>query len=93
MFSFYLNSVTISLCNSLSKSASAVKMKRKRLNRIIHKVMDKLNDDKELISELYFNHASVSKLSKKYVTNRSTVRYRRDKAFERLKEMVDKEMK
>jgi len=71
-----------------------MKMKRKGMNRLIHKAIDKLDySDRELISELYFKHASVNKLSKKYGTTCSTIRYRRDKALERLKEIVDREMK
>jgi DNA-directed RNA polymerase specialized sigma24 family protein len=64
------------------------------MNRLIHKAIDKLDHaDKELVSELYFNHASVNKLSKKYAIPRSTIRYRRDKALEKLKEIVEKKMK
>jgi DNA-directed RNA polymerase specialized sigma subunit len=64
------------------------------MNRLIHKAIGKLDySDRELISELYFNHASVNKLSKKYGTTRSTIRYRRDKALKNLKEIVKKEMK
>jgi RNA polymerase sigma factor (sigma-70 family) len=64
------------------------------MNRLIHKAIERLNDDdKELISELYFKHVSVNKLSKKYAIPRSTIRYRRDKALAKLKEIVDREMK
>jgi DNA-directed RNA polymerase specialized sigma24 family protein len=69
-------------------------MKRKGLNRLIHKAIDKLDyADRELINELYFNCASVNKLSKKYGTTPSTIRYRRAKALERLKEIVEGEIK
>jgi DNA-directed RNA polymerase specialized sigma subunit len=64
------------------------------MNRLIHKAIDRLNDDdKELLNELYFNHASVNKLSKKYAIPRSTIRYRRDKALAKLKEIAEGEMK
>jgi DNA-directed RNA polymerase specialized sigma24 family protein len=69
-------------------------MKRKGLNRLIHKAIDRLNYAvKELVSELYFNYTSVNKLSKKYPIPRSTIRYRRDKALAKLKEIVEKEVK
>jgi len=64
------------------------------LNRIIHKAMDKLDyADMELINELYFNHTSIHKLASRYGITRSAVRYRRDKALARLKEIFEKEMK
>jgi RNA polymerase sigma factor (sigma-70 family) len=69
-------------------------MKRKGMNRLIHKAIDKLDyADRELISELYFNHTSIKKLAKKYGITRSAIRYRRDKALKSLKGIVEKEMK
>jgi RNA polymerase sigma factor (sigma-70 family) len=66
-------------------------MKRKVLNRIIHKAIDKLDySDRELVSELYFNNTSIKKLAKSLGVSRSAIRYRRDKALERLKEIVEK---
>jgi len=71
-----------------------MKMKRKGLNRIIHKAMDKLDyADRDLINELYFKHASIHILAKKYNISRTAVRYRRDKALARLRETIEKEMK
>jgi DNA-directed RNA polymerase specialized sigma subunit len=69
-------------------------MKRKGLNRIIHKAMDKLDyADRDLINELYFKHNSIHRFAKKYNISRTAVRYRRDKALERLKEIVEKGMR
>ena len=69
-------------------------MKRKGMNRLIRKAIDKLDySDRELINELYFNHTSIKKLAKALGVSRSAVRYRRDKALERLKEIVEKKMK
>jgi RNA polymerase sigma factor (sigma-70 family) len=71
-----------------------MKMKRKELNRIIHKAMDKLDyADRDLINELYFKHNSIHRLAKKYNISRTAVRYRRDKALARLRETIEKEMK
>jgi DNA-directed RNA polymerase specialized sigma subunit len=69
-------------------------MKRKELNRIIHKAMGKLDyADRDLINELYFKHNSIHMLAMKYNISRTAVRYRRDKALERLKEIVEKGMR
>jgi RNA polymerase sigma factor (sigma-70 family) len=63
------------------------------MNRLIHKAIDKLDySDRELISELYFNNTSIKKLAKSLGVSRSDIRYRRDKALERLKEIVEKEI-
>ena len=71
-----------------------MKMKRKGLNRIIHKAMDKLDyADRDLINELYFKHNSIHMLAMKYNISRTAVRYRRDKALARLRETIEKEMK
>jgi RNA polymerase sigma factor (sigma-70 family) len=62
------------------------------MNRLIHKAIDRLDySDRELVSELYFNHTSIKKLAKSLGVSRSAIRYRRDKALKRLKEIVEKE--
>jgi RNA polymerase sigma factor (sigma-70 family) len=69
-------------------------MKRKVLNRIIHKAIGKLDySDRELVNELYFNHTSIKKLAKSLGVSRSAIRYRRAKALARLQKIVEEEMK
>lgn len=65
-----------------------MKVKRKGLNMVIHTAIDKLDDDdKELVNELYFKNTSVHQLAKNLRVSRATIRYRRDRALERLKKL------
>jgi len=64
-------------------------MRRKRIKKLINRVMDKLDkDDYEILYELYFNNTSIHQLSKKLAISRPAVRYRRDKAIKRLKDLI-----
>jgi len=55
---------------------------------VIHTAIDKLDDDdKELVNELYFKNTSVHQLAKNLRVSRATIRYRRDRALERLKKL------
>ena len=66
-------------------------MRRKRIKKLISRAINKLDkDDYELLTELYFNNASIHQLSKKLAISRSTVRYRRDRAIRNLKEIISK---
>ena len=66
-------------------------MRRKRIKKFIKGAVNKLDkDDYEILTELYFNNASIHQLSKKLAISRSTVRYRRDKAIKNLKEIMSK---
>jgi RNA polymerase sigma factor (sigma-70 family) len=66
----------------------------KEINKLINDAMLKLDKaDYDILYELYFNHTSVHQLSKKLGISRPAVRYRRDKALKRLKEIIKKEMR
>ena len=61
-------------------------MRRIRIKKLISRAINKLDkDDYELLTELYFNNASIHQLSKKLAISRSTVRYKRDRALKQLK--------
>ena len=51
---------------------------------------ENIEDDYEILYELYFHNASIHQLSKKLGISRSTVRYRRNKAIKSLKEIISK---
>ena len=66
-------------------------MRRKRIKKFLHSAINKLDkDDYEILTELYFNNASIHQLSKKLGLSRPAVRYRRDKAIKNLKEIIIK---
>jgi DNA-directed RNA polymerase specialized sigma subunit len=48
-------------------------------------------EDYDILYELYFKNTSVHHLSKELGIPRSTVRYRRDKALKRVKEIIKKQ--
>jgi DNA-binding Lrp family transcriptional regulator len=69
-------------------------MKHKRIKKLINGTMNKLDrDDYEILYELYFNNASIHHLSKKLGIRRPAVRYRRAKALERLKQIIETQTK
>jgi DNA-binding Lrp family transcriptional regulator len=49
--------------------------------------------DYDILYELYFKHTSIHRLSKQLGISRPAVRYRRDKALKRVKEIIKKQMK
>jgi len=64
-------------------------MKQKRYKKALHSAVNMLDsDDYEVITELYFNNTSIHQLSKKLGLSRPAVRYRRDKAIKRLKDLI-----
>jgi DNA-directed RNA polymerase specialized sigma subunit len=64
-------------------------LRRKKVEKLINDAMLKLDKaDYDILYELYFNHASIHQLSKKLGISRPAVRYRRDKALKRLKEII-----
>ena len=69
-------------------------IKPKALRDVINNAMLELGkEDYYILYELYFKHTSIHQLSKKLGVFRSTVRWRRDKALKRLKEIIKKQMK
>jgi RNA polymerase sigma factor (sigma-70 family) len=66
----------------------------KGINKLINNAMLKLDKaDYDILYELYFKHTSVHQLSRSLGITRSAVRYRRAKALERLKEIIERQMK
>jgi len=64
-------------------------MKQKRYKKALHSAVNMLDsDDYEVITELYFNNTSIHQLSKKLGLSRPAIRYRRDKAIKRLKDLI-----
>ena len=51
---------------------------------------ENIEDDYEILTELYFHNASIHQISKKLGLSRPAVRYRRDKAIKNLKEIMSK---
>jgi DNA-directed RNA polymerase sigma subunit (sigma70/sigma32) len=61
------------------------------IKEIINSGMRKLvKKDYEILHELYYKNTSLHQLSKKLGVDRSTLRYRRDKALRHLKEIITK---
>jgi len=57
--------------------------------KAVQEAMQKLGrEDYEVIYELYFKNSSIRKLSHKLHISRHSVRYRRDRALKRLKEII-----
>ena len=50
-------------------------------------------EDYEILYELYFKNATIHQLAEKLGISRPTVRYRRDKALKKLREIILKEKK
>ena len=64
---------------------------RKRIKKIIRSAMSKLNEeDYTILNDLFFKNISIHQLSKKLGISRPAVRYRRDKALKKLKEIFNK---
>lgn len=63
--------------------------KQKDIKELINSGMHKLStEDRRILRALYFNNISIHQLSKNLGISRSTTRYRRDKALEKLKEII-----
>jgi RNA polymerase sigma factor (sigma-70 family) len=68
--------------------------KHKSIKSIVDNAMLELpKDDYEILYELYFKNTSIHQLAKKLGITRPAVRYRRDKALERLKKIILKQAK
>jgi len=66
-------------------------MRRKSIKKLINRAINKLDkDDYEILYELYFNNTSIHHLSKQLGISCSAVKWRRDKALEKLKKILDK---
>ena len=50
-------------------------------------------EDYEILLELYFKHTSVHQLGRSLGITCKAIRWRRDKALERLKKIIEKQMK
>jgi DNA-directed RNA polymerase specialized sigma subunit len=69
-------------------------IRHKALRHIINNAILKLDkDDYDILYELYFKHTSIHQLSKNLSIARPGVRWRRDKALNRLKEAILKQAK
>jgi DNA-directed RNA polymerase specialized sigma subunit len=61
----------------------------KRVRKLINNAMLKLDkEDYEILYELYFKNTSIHQLSKNLGIARPAVRWRRDKALKRVKEVI-----
>jgi len=56
--------------------------------KMYNAMLELKKEDYEILYELYFKHTSIHQLSKKLNISRSTVRWRRDKALNQLKEII-----
>ena len=66
----------------------------KALRDVIDNAMLKLDkEDYEILYELYFKHTSVHQLGRSLGITCKAIRWRRDKALERLKKIIEKQMK
>jgi DNA-directed RNA polymerase specialized sigma24 family protein len=66
----------------------------KGVRKLINNVMLKLDkEDYSILYELYFKNTSIHQLSKKLNISRPAVRWRRDKALKRVKEIILKNSK
>jgi len=69
-------------------------IKPKALRDVIDNAMLKLNkEDSSILYKLYFKNTSIRRLSKQLGVGRKTVRWRRDKALKRLKEIILRQVK
>jgi len=69
-------------------------IKPRALRDVIDNAMLKLDkEDYSILYELYFKNTSIRRLSKQLGVGRTTVRWRRDKALKRLKEIILKQVK
>ena len=69
-------------------------IKPKALRDVINNAMLELDkEDYEILYELYFKHTSVHQLSRNLGITCKAIRWRRDKALERLKKIIEKQMK
>ncbi len=49
-------------------------------------------EDYDILYELYFKNTSIHQLAKNLGISRASVRWRRDKAIEKLKEIIEKQI-
>ena len=69
-------------------------LRRKKVEKLINNAMLKLDKaDYDILYELYFNHTSVHQLGRSLGITCKAIRWRRDKALKRLKEIIKKQMK
>ena len=69
-------------------------IKPRVLRHIINNAMLELDkEDYEILYELYFKHTSVHQLGRSLGITCKAIRWRRDKALERLKKIIEKQMK
>lgn len=63
-------------------------------SKLIHEALAKLSEeDRALITALYFENVSIHKLAKQLGISRPTVRWRRERALKRLKEVINEQNK
>ena len=69
-------------------------IKPKALRDVINNAMLELDkEDYEILYELYFKNTSVHQLGRSLGITCKAIRWRRDKALERLKKIIEKQMK
>jgi DNA-directed RNA polymerase specialized sigma subunit len=60
--------------------------------KMYNAMLELKKEDYEVLHELYFKNTSIHQLSKNLGITRPAVRYKRDKALKKLKEMIESEM-
>jgi len=69
-------------------------IKPKALRDVINNAMLELDkEDYEILYELYFKHTSVHQLGRSLGITCKAIRWRRDRALKRLREIFEKELK
>ena len=64
-------------------------LRRKNIRKLINNVILKLDkEDYDILYELYFKNTSIHQLARNIGVSRATVRWRRDKALKRVKEVI-----
>lgn len=73
----------------MRKSISDSTLSSTQIKILIHEGLAQLSEeDRALITALYFDNVSIVKLAKKMGVSRSTVRYRTAKAMNKLKDVI-----
>ena len=73
----------------MAKLISKKKLSNAQIKKLIREVLAKLpEEDRALITALYFNNVSIHKLAKQLGVSRAAVRYRRRRVLEKLKEIL-----
>jgi len=75
----------------MAKSISKKKLSNAQIKKLIQEALAKLpEEDRALITALYFDNVSVHKLAKQLGISRAAVRYRRRGALKKLRDMIKK---